>query len=78
MKQGSMSAEDVRFLKKVGSRIRSIRNEKGWTLEQVEEHGWKDWTHLQKIESGKNITIVTLRRVGQLFKMPVSKLLEGL
>lgn len=51
--------------------------ERGWTLEQTEEHGWSGWQHLQKIEAGKNITLVTLRRVAQLFKIDPSELLKG-
>lgn len=73
-----VTSEEKRFLKKVGARVRALRAEKGWTLEETEDHGWNDWTHLQKIESGKNITLVTLKRVAQLYRIPVSKILEAL
>ncbi len=44
-----------KFLKTLGLHLRKIRLEKGWTLEQTEEHGWPSWRHLQKIEAGKNV-----------------------
>jgi transcriptional regulator with XRE-family HTH domain len=73
----NVTNEEKKYLKKVGAKIRALRTERGWTLEQVEEHGWNNWQHLQKIEAGKNITLVTLRRVAQLFKLDPSELLKG-
>ena len=78
MATSNITPDDKKFLNKLGARIRSLRTEKEWTLEEVEEHGWGDWTHLQKIESGKNITVVTLRKVAKLYKISLSKLLEGI
>jgi len=76
MGNGNVSSEEKKYLKKLGARIRTLRTEKNWTLEDVEEHGWSNWQHLQKIESGKNITVITLRRVAQLYKLSLSELLE--
>lgn len=72
-----LSSED-KFLKAVGARLRAIRLEIGWTLEETEEHGWPNWRHLQKIESGKNFTLTTLRNLSRLYKKPISELLDGL
>lgn len=77
MATGNLTNDDKKFLIKLGARVRSLRTKKGWTLEEVEEHGWGNWTHLQKIESGKNITIVTLRKVASLYKISLSDLLDG-
>lgn len=76
MGKSIVSNEEKKYLKKVGAKIRSLREEKGWTLEEVEEHGWNNWTHLQKIEAGKNITLVTLKRVSQLYRTSSAKILE--
>lgn len=76
MANANITLDDKKFLRRLGSRIRSIRIERNWTLEQTEEKGWNNWQHLQKIEAGKNITVVTLRKVAQLYKMPLAKLLE--
>lgn len=77
MGNSNVTNEEKKYLKRLGSKIRSLRNAKGWTLEDVEEHGWSNWQHLQKIEAGKNITIVTLRRVAQLYKLSLAELLDG-
>ncbi len=55
----------------LGLRLRQIRERKGWTLEQTEEHGWVSWRHLQRIESGKNVTLITLYRVAKLYGVTV-------
>lgn len=64
-----------KFLKSTGGRIRKLRLERGWTLEQTEEHGWTSWKHLQKIEGGKNITLATLWNVARLLKVEPGELL---
>jgi transcriptional regulator with XRE-family HTH domain len=64
--------------KALGLRVRELRNKKGWTLEECEEHGWLNWRHLQAIESGKNITIHTLVNLANLFGVSPSTILEGL
>ena len=77
MANTNVTAEEKKYLKRVGTKIRGLRIAKDWTLEDVEEHGWNNWQHLQKIEAGKNITLVTLRRVAQLYKLDPSELLKG-
>jgi cytoskeletal protein RodZ len=63
----SYETKDIKLLKKIGARLREIRLEKGWTLEETEEHSWPNWRHLQKIETGnKNITVITLRKLAEL------------
>lgn len=64
--------------KAIGSKIRALRHARKWTLEATEEHGWPSWPHLQRIESGKNITVHTLIRVANLFGVHPSTLLEDL
>lgn len=78
MPSNTLTSNDRIFLKKLGARLRKLRQERGWTLEQTEEHGWPDWTHLQKIEAGKNITVVTLRRIAKLYTVSAAKLWDGL
>lgn len=62
-----------KFLKKLGQRLREIRQDKGWTLEETEEHGWPSWRHLQKIESGKNITVATLWKLARVYNISLSE-----
>lgn len=72
-----LSLAEKKFIKALGLKIRSLRNSKGWTLEEAEEKGWSNWRHLQKIEVGKNITVLTLHRVAKLYGIEVSELLEN-
>lgn len=69
---------DDKFLKAIGAKLRSIRVDKGWTLEEAEEHGWPNWRHLQKIESGKNFTITTMYRLSKLYKISISEITNDL
>ncbi len=72
----SKDAATEKYLKKLGLRLREIRMQKGWTLEETEEHGWPSWRHLQKIESGKNITLSTLFRLSLVYKMTPKDILD--
>lgn len=71
-----LSKEDKTFLKNLGQRLREIRNDRGWTLEDTEEHGWSSWKHLQRIESGKNVTVITLQKLSRLYNLPISKFFD--
>lgn len=70
-----LSKEEKTFLLKFGLKLRRIRKERDWTLEQTEEMGWPSWRHLQQIESGKNITLITLKRISNLYNIPINKLI---
>ena len=64
------------YLIRLGKRLRDIRTRKGWTLEETEEHGWPSWRHLQKVESGKNITVATLWKISKVYKVPIHEILK--
>lgn len=70
--------QEKEFLKLLGARIREIRLQRGWTLEQTEEKGFASWRHLQKIEAGKNFTMLTLRKICRVFGLSISELTKGL
>ncbi len=71
----SLTKKEEKLLKDFGSKLRTIREEKGWTLEDAEEKGWPSWQHLQKIELGqKNITFSTIIRLEKLFKTKILNL----
>lgn len=73
-----LEKDGEQYLKKLGQRLKSIRLEKGWTLEETEERGWSSWRHLQKIESGKNITVATLWKLSKVYKMSVLEILKDI
>lgn len=64
------------FLKQLGQKARALRQDRGWSLEQTEDYGWTNWRHLQKIEGGKNITVVTLRKLAELYGVEPFELLK--
>ena len=74
----TVDAPTKKFLKKLGLRLRSLRNQRNLTLEDTEELGIKSWKHLQKIESGRNVTVVTLLQLAKIYKVHPSELLKGL
>ena len=73
-----LDPENTRFLKRLGAKVRSYRVKQQWTLEATEEQGWISWRHLQRIESGKNVNVLTLRRICKLYGITLSDLFSGL
>lgn len=67
-----------KVLKKIGLRVRQLRHERGWTLEECEEHGWPNWTHLVRVEQGKNITVETMVNLANLFGLSLTELLRDI
>lgn len=66
------------YFKAVGANLRRLRERRGWTLEQTEEHGWAEWKALQRIEQGQNVTLATLLKLGDLYQMEPWELLKGI
>lgn len=66
-------------MKRLGLAIRAKREELGWTLEEVEAHGYNFWQHWQKVEAGeKNITFITVVTICKVLKIHPSELLKRL
>ena len=62
----------------IGLKVRALREARGWTLEDTEEHGWNSWQQLQKIESGRNVTVKTIVKLATLFNVHPSVLLQDI
>jgi len=76
---GLSAREKTRVLRKLGLRLRSLRNQAGYTLEETEEYGVKSWKHLQRIEGGEaNITIETLLLLAKIYGVHCSDVLKEL
>ena len=61
----------------LGCRVRGLRNERGWTLEEAGHRMSMDPKHLWKLErayDGLNVTLVTLVRIADAFEVPVQSL----
>lgn len=62
--QGTPTPGEWKKIAKFGKIIRKERMARGWTLEYMEERGWKSWQHWQSIEAGKrNITFASILRI---------------
>lgn len=82
VKQGHRltSKNERRFLKRLGLRIREVREGKQMRLEDtISEDGIKNYQHFLEIEQGKkNLTTITLFKVAKVLGVKPSKLIEGL
>lgn len=70
-------SEDQQELQMLGALFKGLRLKKGWTLEETEDHGWHDWKYLQKIENGRNITMMTFFRLCELYGVKSDKVLKS-
>lgn len=69
--------KEKEFLSKLGQRIRTLRNEKGWTLFDLATLTDIDTSDLSKLELGYiNSTIFTLYKISQAFDISVSELVK--
>lgn len=72
-----MKKEDL-FIKRIGLRLKEVRQAKGWTLEETEGRGFPSWRHLQKIEAGKNFTFATFYKICQVYNMSPAEIFQGI
>ena len=74
------SKTERQFLKRLGLRIREIRESKKMRLEDtISEDGIKNYQHFLEIEQGKkNLTIISLFKVAKTLGIKPSRLIEGL
>ena len=70
-------ADEVKFFKDLGARIRSLREKAGYSQEDMisRGHSVRYW---QKVEAGKPITLRTLLRICRLFSAPMHEVVRGL
>ena len=81
IKTGALvTAAERRKLRQFGLIIRAHRNERNWTLEDVEAKGYKgSWQHWREVENGlKNINLTTLLRIAKVLNMNPAELLVDL
>ena len=69
--------KDKEFLYKLGQKIRKLRNDRAWTLFELETLTNIDAGDLSKLELGyTNSKIYTLYKISQAFNIPLSDLLN--
>ena len=77
--QNIIKRSEWQAIKKIGTNIKELRTKKNWTLESVEERGYRSWKHWQSIEAGqRNINMTTLLRIAKVLKVKPERLLSNL
>jgi DNA-binding XRE family transcriptional regulator len=66
-----------RFFVRLGRRIRELRKKHGHTQEDMISYGFSA-RHWQQIEAGRPITVSTLLRICEVFKISAERLVRGL
>ena len=69
--------DEAHFFKELGARIRKLREEAGYSQEDMLSHGYSV-RYWQKVEAGKPITLRTLLRICRLFSTPMCDVVRGL
>jgi transcriptional regulator with XRE-family HTH domain len=69
--------DQEKFFNRLGERVRELRKSRGLSQEDVISFGFSA-RHWQQIEAGRPITVTTLLRICEAFKVPVARLLQGL
>jgi len=67
----------AKFFKELGRRVRELREKAGYTQANMESFGFSV-RHWQQVESGRPVTMTTLLRVCQVFKIKLDDLVQGL
>jgi transcriptional regulator with XRE-family HTH domain len=70
-------ANQDKFFRALGQRIRELRKKKGYSQEDMISFGFSA-RHWQQIEAGRPITVRTLLRICKVFRIPMSRLVRGL
>jgi transcriptional regulator with XRE-family HTH domain len=69
--------DQAKFFSRLGERIRKLRKSRGFSQEDMISFGFSA-RHWQQIEAGRPITVTTLLRICETFRVPVARLLRGL
>ena len=65
------------FLKKVGSRLRKFRKEKGYSMESLANEAEIEYRQLGRIERGEiNTSIISLLRICKTLQVEMKELFE--
>jgi len=70
-------AKQEKFFRDLGQRIRRLRQEKGYSQEDMISFGFSA-RHWQQIEAGRPITLRTLLRICETFGISIERLVRGL
>jgi len=70
-------ADQDKFFRAFGSRVRELRKKRRYSQEDMLSFGFST-RHWQQVEAGRPITVATLLRICEAFETPIAKLVRGL
>jgi transcriptional regulator with XRE-family HTH domain len=65
------------FFRRLGARVRQIRKDRGWSIDDMEVRGLRA-KHWQQLETGRPITVETLLRICQALDVTLAFLVVDL
>lgn len=69
----------IKSAKKLGLRIKTLREERGWTQEQCASYLGFHYSTIGHFESGdRNVTLATLEKIAEGFNITLEDLFKGL
>ena len=69
---------ELEILLRLGQRVKQLREEKGYSLRELEAHSHIDNSDLSKIERGQQkLTFITLCKIAKGLEIPLTVILEG-
>lgn len=66
-----------KFFNNLGQRVKRLRKERGYSQEDMISFGFSA-RHWQQIEAGRPITVTTVLRICEAFRVSIGQLLKGL
>ena len=69
--------DEQKFFRALGQRIKSLRKKHGYSQEDMISFGFSA-RHWQQIEAGRPITVRTLLRICEAFKIRMDRVVRGL
>lgn len=68
--------DHARFFKALGQRVKGLRKKRGYSQEDMIAFGFSA-RHWQQIEAGRPITMTTLLRICDAFKVRIAVIVQG-
>lgn len=69
--------ESDAYLRRLGERVRNLRNQRGMSRKALAQHAKVSERYLAQLEAGKgNVSIVLLRRIARAIAMPLTQLVH--
>ncbi|HQZ69181.1 MAG TPA: helix-turn-helix transcriptional regulator [Planctomycetaceae bacterium] len=73
-----MDLDEISFLRKLGQRIRNIREERKLTQQQLADRSGLHRTFIGSVERGeRNLSVLNLRIFAKSLRVPISELTAG-